>query len=108
MTPLGREKRERLLDNAAYFRSLLQGKVDTSNSTTWIIPAIFGTDSLMFPIATFLQQSGLEGSIMCYPSVPKNRGRIRCFLSSEHTREHLDRGADIILEAAQRFDFLLG
>lgn len=106
MTEEGKERRERLIDNADYFRSLLQGHVDISNSSTWIIPAIFGKDSLMFPIATYLQKNGLEGSMMCYPSVPKNQGRIRSFLSSEHSRDELKKGAEIILRAAETFNFL--
>lgn len=107
MTGEGRERREKLIDNGNYFRSLLKGKVDISDATTWIVPAIFGPDHLLFPIANFLQKNGLEGSMMSYPAVPANKARIRSFLSSEHSRKDLEKGAEIILKAAKEFGFLL-
>ena len=40
--------------------------------------------------------------------MPRNESRIRMFVTSEHTREQLDRAADIVVEAAERFGFLAG
>ena len=34
---------------------------------------------------------------MTFPAVSKNRSRIRAFVTSEHTKEQLDKGAEVIL-----------
>ena len=44
-------------------------------------------------------------SLMMFPAVPKNVSRVRLFVTSEHTREQLDKCAEIILDAAEHFDF---
>ena len=45
---------------------------------------------------------------MTFPAVPNNKCRIRAFVTSEHTREQLDVGADAILKAAKEYNFLTG
>lgn len=103
----GRLKRKRIIDNANYLRSLLHGKVDIGQSRSWVIPIIYGSERLTVPVGDFLQKNGLDISLMMFPAVPKNQSRIRAFVTSEHTREQLERGAEIILKAARKYDFLL-
>jgi 8-amino-7-oxononanoate synthase len=55
----------------------------------------------------YLQKTGLDTSIIQFPAVPKNDARIRMFVTSEHTQEQLAKAAEIILSAADKFDFLL-
>ena len=106
-TPDGAARRQRAVDNASYLRSLLQGRVNLGPSTSWIVPVIFGRDDYAIHLFDHLQHQGLEGGVMMFPAVPKNEARVRLFVTSEHTREQLERCAEIILEAAERFDFLL-
>lgn len=101
----GEEKRERIMENADYLRRKLAGKVDTGPSHTWIIPVIYGHERITIPLSNYLQGHGLDTSLMTFPAVPKNVSRIRLFVTSEHTREQLDRGAEIVLDAARHFDF---
>lgn len=103
----GAARRKRATENAAYLRGLLSGRVNLGSSTSWIVPVIFGRDDYAIPLFNHLQHAGLEGSIMMFPAVPKNEARIRLFVTSEHTREQLDRCAEIVLEAAERLQFRL-
>lgn len=103
----GRMKRKRIIDNANYLRSKLEGKVDIGSSTSWIVPVIYGDERLTLPLSDYLQREGIDISLMMFPAVPKNRSRIRAFVTSEHTLEQLDKGAEVLLKAAEKFNFLL-
>jgi 7-keto-8-aminopelargonate synthetase-like enzyme len=103
----GARRRQLAVDNASYLREKLRGKVDIGQSTSWIVPVIFGADVNALPLFDWLQRHGLEGSIMLFPAVPKNEARVRLFVTSEHTPEQLDRCAEILLEAADQFGFRL-
>ncbi|MEE9167134.1 MAG: aminotransferase class I/II-fold pyridoxal phosphate-dependent enzyme [Candidatus Neomarinimicrobiota bacterium] len=105
--PDGEEKRKRIIQNADYLRSLLESEVDTGTSRSWIIPVIYGDEKLTIPMSDYLQKSGVDVSLMMFPAVPKNRSRIRAFVTSEHSQDELKRGAEIILDAARKFGFLL-
>ena len=102
----GNIRRKRIHENAHYFRSLLQGKVDIGKSQSWIVPIMFGSDHKTLKLNDYLQRSGIDTSIMQFPAVPKNQARIRIFITSEHTKQQLDEAARIILRAADKFDFL--
>ena len=104
--PLGAERRARLKDNAKYFRSLLEGKVVLSEGDAWVVIVHFGAESKTLGLNDFLQREGLDTSIIQFPAVPRNEARIRMFITSEHTHEQLKRAADIIVKAAEKFDFL--
>lgn len=103
----GRKRRKRVIENANYLLSLLKGKVDLGVSESWVTTVVFGKDKHTLDLNNFLQQNGLDISIMQFPAVPKNEARIRIFVTSEHTREQIEKAVEIILAAAQKFDFLL-
>ena len=103
----GADRRRRLRDNAAFLRALLRTRVSIRDSESWIVPVQYGTERLTLPINDFLQKRGLDTSIMQFPAVPKQESRIRLFVTSEHTREQLERAARILFEAAERFGFLV-
>jgi len=103
----GAAARARLHANASLLRSLLDGKVPLGHSESWIVPVIFGAESLIVPLSDWLQRHGLDGSVMSFPAVPMNEARVRLFVTSEHSEEQLRRCASIILRAAAEFDFLL-
>lgn len=101
----GKKKREKLHNNAKYMRSLLEHKVKIIDSDSWIIPVLFGSDSIAFELDNFLQKSGLAAPLMVFPAVRKSKGRIRLFVTSEHSKEHIEQAAKIIIKAAKRFGF---
>ena len=105
MKPESNDLRERLYENADYFRSLIDKYIHTGESVTWMVPVIYGDEKKTFEIADFLQREGFEGSMMTYPGCAKNRARIRVFINAFHTKPELERGAEIIFKGAEKFHF---
>jgi 7-keto-8-aminopelargonate synthetase-like enzyme len=103
----GDVRRARVVQNAAFLRSKLEGHVDLGTSRSWIVTVLFGHDKLALPLFNFLQHHGLEGSILMFPAVNRHEGRIRLFVTSEHTHEQMAQAAEIVLSAARRFGFAL-
>lgn len=105
MKPESNKLRARLYENADYFRSLIKKDIHIGESVTWMIPVIYGDEKKTFDIADFLQREGFEGSMMTYPGCAKNRARIRVFINAFHTKQELEKGAEIIYKGAKKFKF---
>jgi len=102
----GAARRHRIEANAGYLRSRLRPHLDIGVSTSWIIPVVFGNDAIALQVEDQLQRRGLDTSLLAFPAVPRGEARIRLFVTSEHTREQLDRAADILVSVADDFGFL--
>ena len=105
-TPDGEARRKRLCDNAAYLRGLLRDKVDIGTSESWIVPVIFGPERRSIAVSDALQRRGLDAGVLTYPASPRGQARVRLFVTSEHTREQIERAASIVLETARELGFL--
>ncbi len=103
---IGMARRNKLKSNASYFRKLLSGKVNLGECDSWVVIVNFGNESKTLQLNDYLQKTGLDTSIIQFPAVPKGEARIRMFITSEHSEEQLNKAADIILKAADKFDFL--
>ena len=79
--------------------------MEIGRSESWIVPVIFGSESLTIPLSDWLQRHGMEGSAMSFPAVPPDEARLRLFLTSEHSEEQIRRCAGIIIRAAGEFGF---
>lgn len=91
------ERREQLWKNVAHMRGLLSAAgVDVGESTSQVIPVMIRNDRRIFAIAHAIQRAGLYLQPIIYPAVAKHRSRFRISISSTHTFEELERGADII------------
>jgi 7-keto-8-aminopelargonate synthetase-like enzyme len=101
----GAARRVRLQRNAALLRGALADTVEIGRSRSWIVPVIYGSETLGIPLADWLQRHGLDGNVMSFPAVPAEEARIRLFVTSEHTEEQIRRGADIMARAAAEFGF---
>lgn len=90
--------RERLNENATYFRAGLHGLgIDTAGSTAHIIPIVIGSDRLMlYQLTAILRENGLFVAPVDYPSVPEDQLRLRTCVSAAHTRADLDEALSII------------
>lgn len=104
--PEGRQRRQRLIENADYLRAKLNPDVDLGLSHSWIVTVIYGSDKMGLNLNDFLQRRGLDTSLMQFPAVPKNEARIRMFVTSEHTKEQLDQAVSILAEAKREFNFI--
>lgn len=103
----GDERRRRIRRNADLMRSQLAGKVNIGDSQSWVIPVIYGSDKQTMPLNDYLQREGLDTSIMQFPATPRNKARIRLFVTSEHTPDQITQATQIVLKAADKFNFLL-
>lgn len=99
----GDQRREKLLNNGKILRSLYEGKLKLAKSETWIVSVIIGDEDTLFKIADYLKERGVLVSALCFPVVPRGFARLRHFLSSEHTKEQLERTVELAVEAAEKF-----
>jgi len=92
--------RDRLQENAAYFRSELCGMgLDIGVSTSHVVPIVIGSDrTLLYELAHDLRAKGVYVAIADYPSVPEGGLRFRCSVTAEHTRRDLDDALNIIAD----------
>jgi 7-keto-8-aminopelargonate synthetase-like enzyme len=103
--PGGDRRRARIRERAIQLRARLRGRVPLIESDSWIVPVIYGSDQRTLLLTDHMQSAGLETSIVQYPAVPRHLSRMRLFVTSEHTAAQIDRAADIILAAADKFGF---
>ena len=72
-------------------------------STTPIVPAMIGSESLAFRVARDLLDHGVFAIPVPYPVVPCGQSLIRTSVMPSHTREHLDRALDAFAEVRKRY-----
>ncbi len=82
---------ERLRDNAQYLRARLTGLgLNTSKSTSHIIPVIIGAEGQALAVSRRLFEMGFFVPAIRPPTVAPGTARLRLSVQSEHTRQHLD------------------
>lgn len=91
------DHRQRLWDNAAYFRGALQAMgIDTGTSTSYIVPIIVGDRTLLYELGHALRERGLFVTPVDYPTVPLDQARFRASVTALHARADLDRALQIL------------
>jgi glycine C-acetyltransferase len=89
------ELRERLFDNARYFRAGLEkAGFSLKPGEHPIIPVMLGDAALAARMAELLLQRGVYVVGFSFPVVPKGQARIRTQMSAALTREQLDRALE--------------
>jgi 8-amino-7-oxononanoate synthase len=63
-----------------------------------IVPIIVGSSIAAGRLSAALYDRGINVQPILYPAVPERAARLRFFLSSEHSREHIDRTVAILVE----------
>ncbi len=104
--PEGDAARSRLLENTKLFHQLLSQRVPMPENPSWVLPVRFGKDPLKTAVAAYIQNNGLNGSILTFPAVNRNEGRIRLFVTAKHERAHFEKACAILESAGRRFGFL--
>ncbi|MFC1768224.1 aminotransferase class I/II-fold pyridoxal phosphate-dependent enzyme, partial [Nanoarchaeota archaeon] len=86
------KRRQRLRQNIHYFLEGIQSLgFDTLKSKdTAIIPVVIGDDKKTFEFAKIANQMGVFVCPIVYPAVPRNKGRLRCCVMANHTKQDLD------------------
>ncbi len=98
------ELRAKVWANARYWREGLESiGYYTMGSTTPIVPAMIGSESLAFRIARELLELGVFAIPVPFPVVPKGQSLIRTSVMPTHTRAHLDHALDAFAQVKKRY-----
>ncbi len=106
------ERIERLWANTRYFQGELRragfnvGGVNTPATETPITPVILGEGRIAMEMSRALFDEGVMGTGIAFPTVPEGKARIRLMLTSEHTRQQLDRALETLTRVAKRMGIL--
>jgi glycine C-acetyltransferase len=85
------ERVRRLHENARFFRDQLTGLgFKPLPGETPIIPVILGETAKAIQMSELLLEEGVFVTGFVFPVVPQGHARVRCQLSSAHTRDDLD------------------
>jgi 8-amino-7-oxononanoate synthase len=96
--------RAKVWANARYWREGLESMgYYTMGSTTPIVPAMIGSESLAFRIARELLELGVFAIPVPFPVVPKGQSLIRTSVMPTHTRAHLDHALDAFAQVKKRY-----
>ena len=83
---------ERLWDNTRYFKGELNRLgFDTGGSETPITPVIVGGSAQALAMSERLFEEGVFAQAIVFPTVARDRARVRTIVTAAHTREQLDR-----------------
>jgi glycine C-acetyltransferase len=93
---------ERLWENTRYFKAGLQEiGLDTMGSQTPITPVLFGEAAAAFAAARALLERGVFAVGLGFPTVPRDRARIRNIVTAGHSRDDLDRALEAYAAVAR-------
>jgi glycine C-acetyltransferase len=96
--------RTRLWENVATMQKLLHdGGVPTGDSTSQVIPIMVRDDARIFQIGEEIFREGVFINPVKYPAVGKHKSRFRMSISAAHTKEELEKGADVIIRVLRRY-----
>ena len=93
---------ERLHENTRYFRAQLTANgVNVREGIHPIVPILIGDTAKAIAMSKELLRRGVYVSGFGFPVVPQGQARLRCQISAAHTREHLDRAINAIVEVTR-------
>jgi glycine C-acetyltransferase len=98
---------DRLWSNTRYFQAQLKtagfniGGQTTPASETPITPIIIGDGRQTMDFSRALFDAGVMATGIAFPTVPEGKARIRCIMTSEHTRAQIDQALDVLTTTAR-------
>ncbi len=96
----GSDLREKLHENASYFRKLMaEAGFELRQGNHPIIPVMFGDAHIATAIAQEMLTEGIFVTAFSYPVVPQNLARIRVQLSAAHTFQDIERCVQAFIKA---------
>ena len=106
------ERIDRLWANTKYFQEQLTtagfdiGGRTTPKSETPITPVIVGDGRKTMEYSRALFEQGLMATGIAFPTVPEGKARVRCIMTSEHTRGQIDQALEMMTSTAKRMELL--
>ena len=96
------DRRERIKENTLYFREKMdQLGFKLKGESHPITPVMLGDAETAQKMSAALLEKGLYAVGFFYPVVPKGQARIRLQLTSEHTKDQLDKALEIFEEVGK-------
>lgn len=91
---------KKLRENTLYLQTKLKkAGLDIGETASQIIPVMVGNDRRLREISRSLREWGLCTGVVTFPAVSSKRTRLRLSVSSEHTKEQMDKCAELIEKA---------
>jgi glycine C-acetyltransferase len=106
------ERIERLWSNTKYFQKELRrvgfniGGINTPATETPITPIIVGEGRAAMEFSRALFDAGVMATGIAFPTVPEGKARIRCIMTSEHTRPQIEQALETLEQVAKRIGIL--
>jgi len=99
-------RRDRVVENAAYFRAEMQkAGFDLAGKDHAIIPVMLYDAVLSQKVADRMLEKGIYVTGFFYPVVPKGKARIRTQMSAAHTKADIDACVKAFKECKEEFGF---
>ena len=94
---------DKLWDNAKYFKAEMKKLgFDTGVSETPIIPVMLGEAPLAQEFSRELFENGVFAMAIGFPTVAKDKARIRVMISASHDRDDLGQGLDAFAKVGRK------
>ena len=101
------ERRDRLMENAAHFRTRMSAAgFDLLPGEHPIIPVMLRDPKLAQEMAQRLDEKGVYVAPFSFPVVPRGQDRIRTQMSAAHSREELDRAIDAFIAVGRDMEII--
>src|ERR1700734_1640200 len=101
------ERIEQLWTNTRYFKKgLADAGFNTGMSETPITPVMVGDASKAHQFSAELFKEGVFATGIGFPTVAKDKARVRTIVTATHTREDLDRALDVFKRVGQRMGII--
>lgn len=85
---------KRLWDNTRYFKEKMQALGFDADSETPIIPVIAGSSEKAQLLSKRLFEEGIYGQAIVFPTVAKDKARVRVIITAAHSQADLDQALD--------------
>ena len=94
---------QQLRDNSRYFRErIIEAGFSPLPGETPIVPIIVGETSAAIQLSDLLLEEGVFVTGFGFPVVPQGQARVRCQISSAHTRDDLDEAVAAFTRVGRR------
>jgi glycine C-acetyltransferase len=101
------ERIERLWENTRYFKAgLTDSGFDTGASETPITPVMVGEAARAHQFSRELFDNGVLATGIAFPTVAKDKARVRTIVSAAHTPAQLDRALDVFKRVGRRMEII--
>ena len=99
------ERIERLWENTRYFKKgLADAGFDTGISETPITPVMVGDAAKAHQFSAALFEAGVLATGIAFPTVAKDKARVRTIVSAAHTRVQLERALEVFARVGKQLE----